>query len=330
MTVKKRGKRIGSVLTNIGPVAIVGPTGPTGPQGPSGAAGASGATGPTGPAGSAGAAGATGATGATGPTGATGSIAAPGRYLQDEGGGVYGIYYDKTFIDLRDCFMGGNLTAGSIGELGWSTTVTGTTSLTRLTAVSGHPGILRLSTGGSATGRLSMHLGPASASGVFINALETADFLFRTSSLATGATNTRSIAFGFGNDADAAFLGTDSVGFISFPGQDQGLGAASNNWLAYSRSGGGGAQQTTVDTGVVSTDTTNWRIFRIKRVLTPTAQYEFYVDGALVATITNNFPTIAQNMGCRVANGDSNAGAHTLDMDEVYFRSSNLGSRIGA
>jgi len=142
-------------LTEIinGAISGTGPTGPTGPTGATGSAGATGATGATGP---------TGPTGPTGATGATGSISAPGRYIQDEGSGVYGFFYDKTFNDLRDCFIGGNLTSGSIGELGWSTTVTATSSIARLTGVSSHPGINRISTGGAATGRLSIHMGPAS------------------------------------------------------------------------------------------------------------------------------------------------------------------------
>lgn len=174
-----------------------------------------------------------------------------------------------------------------------------------------------------------MHLGPASVAGIFINALDYADFWLRTSSLATGATNARSVTFGFGNDIDAAKLGSDSVGFLSFPGQDQGLGAASDNWLAFSR---GSSVQSTADTGVASTGTTNWRRFRVKRNLAGTPSYLFYIDDVdtPVAEITTNFPTIAQNTGVRVANGDSNAGAHTVDLDEYFFQTGDLGARIGA
>lgn len=253
-----------------------------------------------------------------------------GRHLTYEGAGVIGLAYELEFNDLVDRFIGGNLTSGSIGELGWSTTTTGTTALTRLTGVSKHPGIVRLSSGGAATGRLSIHFGPASASGIFLNALDYCDFLIRTSSLVAGATNTRSITFGFGSDIDAAFLGTDSVGFIAFPGTDVGLGAASNNWTCFSRSGGGGALQTTTTSGVTATATTDWKHFRIKRNLIGTASYIFYIDDMVtpVATITTNFPTIAQNMGIRQANGDSNAGAHTLDWDEYMFRTDSQGARI--
>lgn len=293
----------------------IGATGPTGPTGPSGA------TGPTGPMGAA------GPTGPTGATGATGSITAPGRYIQNEGGGVYGFFYDQTFNDLRDCFIGGNLTAGSIGELGWSNTVTATSSIARLTGISKHPGIVRISVGGGATGRYSHHLGPAENNAIFIDALDYCEWLFRTSSLVTGATNNRSIAFGFGNSIDTARLGTDAVGFICHPGVDEGLGAASNNWIAYAR---GSSTQTSVDTLVASTATTSWRRFRIKRNLSGTPSYTFYIDDMTtpIATITSNFPTIAQNMGMRVANGDSNAGAHTVDLDEFYFRTDSQGARI--
>lgn len=306
-----------------------GPRGFPGAAGDSGQDGATGATGPTGPAGP------TGPTGATGATGAAGSISAPGRYIQDEGGGVYGFYYDKAYNDLRDCFIGGNLTSGSIGELGWSTTTTGTTSLTRMfPPVSNHPGVIRVSVGGSATGRRSVHMGPLSSDTVFTDALEHCDWLFRTSSLVAGATNHRSLFMGFGENIDNDFLGLQSLGFLCFPGNDKGLGAASDNWLAYTRNGGGGVLQTTVDTGVAATATTDWRHFRISRTTAGGTVYRYYIDDMVtpVATISTTLPGgtgAGVNFGIRVAVADTNAGAHLYDWDEFYFRSDSQGSRLG-
>lgn len=250
-----------------------------------------------------------------------------GRYLQHQDDGATGLFWDRRFQDLRECFIGGGLASGTIGELGWSFTATGAAALSRLAAVSKHPGIVRSTVGGAATGRLSMHF----ADGVFLNALDYVDFLLRSSPLVPDAVNARSIAIGCGDTIDAAFLGTHSVGFLTFPGQDQGLGFPTNNWMAYTRSGGGGAQQTTMDTGVLATGTTDWRLFRIQRVLTGIPRYLFFIDdlSAPVATITTNFPAQPQNIGYRSAVGDLNVGNQTVDFDEMYFRSDDQGSRIG-
>lgn len=306
-----------------------GPRGAQGPRGLTGPAGAAGLPGNTGPTGPTGATGAAGATGATGPAGSDATVSA-GRHLVIESAGVLGYESSIEYVDRCDDFFGGNLTSGSIGELGWSTTTTGTFAISRLTGVSGHPGILRISVGGGATGRVSLHLGPANTDGLFINALDYAEFLFRTSSLVTGATNNRSIAFSFGNAIDTARLGTDAVGFITHPGVDEGLGTASNNWVAYSR---GSSTQTSRDTALAATGTTDWRRFRVRRFLTGTPRYEFYVDDMstpIVSAITDNFPGVAQNLGIRIANGDTNAGAHIVDLDLVNFRTMSLGTRIGA
>jgi hypothetical protein len=83
-----------------------------GGAGPAGTTGATGATGPTGPTGP------TGTTGATGATGATGSSAtvSAGRHMQLESAGVLGYLSSFEYADLRDEFIAGNTTAGSIGE----------------------------------------------------------------------------------------------------------------------------------------------------------------------------------------------------------------------
>lgn len=251
-----------------------------------------------------------------------------GRYLDDEGAGVPGVILDKTFNDIRDTFICGNLTSGSIGDLGWSTTATGTNSLTRLVPVDNHPGIIRLSAGGSATGRLSVHLGPASTQAVVDHFdSDFYDFLIRTSSLVPGVTNTRSITMGIGTNIDATNLGVDSMFFIAFPGTSIGGLPASNNWIAVCIQSTGGTSA--VDTGVVATGTTNWRHFRIKRV--PAVRYDFFIDNMVtpVASISSNIAGAPFNMGIRQANVDSNAGAHTLDWDEFYYRTNSLGSRIG-
>lgn len=285
----------------------VGPTGPTGPAGP---------TGPTGP---------TGAAGATGATGPSATVSA-GRHMILESAGVLGLRRSFEFADLSDEFVGGNVTSGSIGELGWSTTITGGATLTRLASVDNHPGILRI-TCASNGDRLALHFGPLSSDTPFVHFdSEVYEFLLRTSSLVAGDTNARSIAFGAGSNIDTSQLGTDSVFFISFPGSTGVLGSATDNWVACGRSA---SVNTATDTLNASTGTTNWKHFRIVRI--PSVRYDFYIDDMItpVASIAAG-PSTALNIGFRVSKSDANAGSHTVDIDAFYYRTNSLGTRIGA
>lgn len=249
-----------------------------------------------------------------------------GRHLTYQGSGVVDVERDISYLDLVDDFVGGNLTSGSIGELGWSATLTGTATVTRLTGVDNHPGILRLTAAANGD-RVALHFGPLSSDTPIDNFdSEYYEFLVRTSSMATGATNARSVTFGAGVNIDTSQLGTDSVFFIAFPGSTGVLGSATNNWVACVRVG---SVNSATDTSNGATGTTNWKRFRIKRI--PLTGYEFYIDDMAtpVATI-NAGPTTAFNIGFRVAKADANAGSQTVDVDAFYYRTNSLGTRIGA
>jgi hypothetical protein len=188
--------------------------------------------------------------------------------------------------------------------------------------------VYRLSAGGGATGAVSLHLGPSATDAVVDHFdSEFYDFLLRTSSLVTGATNNRSITIGIGQSISSAQFGTDGIFFLAFPGSTSLLGSATNNWAAGTRSASTPAG---VDTGNAATGTTNWKHFRLKR--TPSTNYLFYIDDMTtpVATISSGLPATPFNIGIRVSNGDSNAGAHTLDIDAFYYRTNSLGTRLGA
>lgn len=74
--------------------------------------------------------------------------------------------HGKTTASVQDDFMSGNLTSGSIGELGWAASGT----IAYVAATASHPGVLRLSTGASSGTTVYLALRPDTSSGVVLPA----------------------------------------------------------------------------------------------------------------------------------------------------------------
>jgi len=171
---------------------------------------------------------------------------------------------------LFEEFLGGNITAGTIGELGWHTLASGT-AFSKLVGLAGHPGVLRATTGaGAYYGYLYLGYGAA-----FVAQIDPVDYFDITKVFRAGAASTHTFRVGlFGTLANPPADGL----YIEKTTGDA-------NWFFTTRSGG--VDRTRTDTGIPVD--TGWRKIRIWR--TSAADISFKLDAGGITIHNTSIPT---------------------------------------
>lgn len=217
----------------------------------------------------------------------------------------------RTVIDevrgkWKDDFLTGSTSAtgtATFGELGWSVTSGGgTNALSTPAADLGHPGILRLGTGGANNNRVQLHIGiAASTARLAASQPEYMAWVVRIPTITTVQ-----VRAGIGTDiAQAIFTAAGAGAAAAFFQFDP---AVSASWQFISRAG---TTIGTVSTGpaVVANTWYLIELFNTGTVLTPV------INGVTYAPVTLTLPAtgVAAGIICQTATGAS----RTVDVD--YF-----------
>lgn len=170
---------------------------------------------------------------------------------------------------IRDHFITSALTS----SYGWTTSASGGTAailVSNTAQEDGHPGIINIASGTTATGRAALTLGPDTFK--FGSGIWTLKVRFKLDTISDG-TETYVNRIGFGDtptadNADGAYFETSNT-----------------NWF---RCTAAASSRTKTDTGVACS--AGWHNGKI--VVTPTA-VTYYMDGVSLGTNTTNIPTNA-------------------------------------
>jgi hypothetical protein len=183
-----------------------------------------------------------------------------------------------------DEFIGGSATSGSIGDLGWTLTVANTGTIVQSAAEAGHPGIVTLSSGVTASSAATIMIPATQAYGIFGTDLFDVTFIVKTGpSVSTGTT----IYVGVTSVIASAIAHLAAVRFIN--GTDTYWSLITNDGLS--------TATTTASDITPAADT--WYKFRLVRTADSVL---LYIDGVLKATNTTNLPTGVMNPYVRVTN----------------------------
>lgn len=240
-----------------------------------------------------------------GPTLLTLGAVGDGQFLQRSGTNLVGAA--GTGFDIRDQilaehFLSTNVSAAqsTVGTANWIVSATGTGNAQAITGEAGHPGIINLTNGTTATSRSAVHLGNTTscnilASGASANPINYECLVSPRTSVASA--DLRRLQLGLGNGWALANPNqlTEGIYFRLEP-------SLSANWFGVVVSA---STRTTVDTGVVAT-VGNW--YRLGWTWTGgvTPQVQFRVNGSNVGSpVTTNIPSVVVGPGFRT---DANAG----------------------
>lgn len=200
-------------------------------------------------------------------------------------------------------------TTGAIGVLGWSTNSTGGgSSISYVTAVAAHPGIINIQGGAGNSATIRVFFGAADADGVILaNQVQQMTWIVR---IPTASTD--SFLFGMGQTINSATFGTDSVYFIFSP--------ANANWQFVTRAA---STSTTVTTTQAVTAATWYQLemFYDGTTWTPV------INGTKNTASSTNVPTSAVNVGCAVINPGAGAAQRSIDLDFFSMISIELAQR---
>lgn len=190
---------------------------------------------------------------------------------------------------------------GNVGQV-----VTGTAAATSAgTADSGHPGVIRCSSGSTASGQCA--LGGAGSPGLILGGGEYRQAtVFKIIALSDG---TQSFRCRIGLvDAFASNPATNEVVFRYTHSVNSGM------WQAVTRAAG---SETVSDTGV--TADTNWHRYEIV-VNADRTEVKFYIDGTLVATSSATIPSAPVTQVVGQIQKTLGSTARTVDIDAYYWQ----------
>jgi hypothetical protein len=206
---------------------------------------------------------------------------------------------------LKDDFMGGNVTSGSIGELGWTLTVVGTGAISAAAGTAGYPGQVTLTTGAT-TGSYAVLQIPAGAMPIIGSDLWDITWIVKT-----GASLANGMVINLGLSSAPAIpiaYGTVTAAFTYSQGTD-------TYWTALL---GAAAAQTKTATNITPA-TATWYKFRIVRSAT---DVKFYINGVLKVTDTTTLPATGMYPFLYILN--ASAAARTLTPDLFTCRITGL------
>lgn len=207
-------------------------------------------------------------------------------------------------IDRIEEFMGGALTDGSIGSLGWRTTGAGSYTVTA--GFAAHPGIINLSTGTTSGTTAGLYLSPDGSTLPLIGTDRwTILFILHFNALDSSTT----IRFGVGNGTTGAptegayfeHLGTDT----NFFGEARTVAnAATRVDTLYTPSTGGGVYPT----------------FRVRRITTNVIGFQVNngTEKTITTSVGTNDPELPLTPFIQVIN--SSAAAKTIDLDYLEIQ----------
>lgn len=176
-----------------------------------------------------------------------------------------------TNVVLIDDFISQNTASGDVGQIGWKTGGSGTTSVNPGEA--NHPGILVQSTGSVSAQNRYILTGDGGNASFIATDVDRFMGIFRI----TAITNVTAI-FGLTQDGTAP-PGTAGVYFIFDP-------ATNANWQTVTRA----ASTSTTNTSTVAAVANNWFQFEGRR---NGSNWEMYINGTLRFTHSTNLPTVA-------------------------------------
>jgi hypothetical protein len=227
-------------------------------------------------------------------------------YATPAGGGSAADPLD--IVDVADDLLGNSGETGEVGLFGWTFSATANAVIS---GVSKHPGIFRITTNSSSGSIARIHLGTLSTTEILLPAeVDSLYFLVRPSSVTAGK-----LKVGLAQDWNSTSGGTDAI----WLGFDTTAGASPGNWRAVTRA----ASTETNTASAVAAVANAWVLLRITR--TAGGDWEFYLNGALIATHSTNIPTAALNVGFTVETRE--AVAKSGDFDAFRYVGVSLGNR---
>jgi hypothetical protein len=217
---------------------------------------------------------------------------------------------DPTFLELEDEFLGGGITSGTIGNIGWTETssAAGTNSLQA--GGVGKGSVFRLTTGAVLGNNKRIHLG-ATASDPII--LPTSSDRFRFC-VRIPIITTVTVRIGLMQDVSAAAGGTAGA-FVEFDP------ASAATWRGITRQASVSSTPAVLGSAVI---VNNWYFIEVRRRPSGTV-WELLLNGNAAVTLTTQLPTTACNFGALLQTGA--AAARNLDFDYAYLRG-DLGQRF--
>lgn len=220
---------------------------------------------------------------------------------------------DLRDLIIMDHFVTGNTSSDAIGSHGWRQLSLGTGADITLSGEAGHPGILDLGSGTTASGRVAIYVGESGGlvvlPGTSQNQIDI-EFLVRLNSNALSSANCDRVTFGFGDQWGAA-ADTEHTNGIYMEYRP----ADNANFRLTTASGGTrtkGASTTAPTAG-------NWYRIGLRITFpggTPTAA--LLINGTVAVTQTTNIPTAGLGVGFRI-DGAATSNEPRVQCDYVYM-----------
>jgi len=201
-------------------------------------------------------------------------------------------------VVVEDEFLGGSATSLSIGKYNWWL---GAGTITAKNSEANHPGIINLSSTGTANTIGRIALMPVTDYGTFVapSEIESMTFILRP---LTSFTTSGSLRCGYGDYTNATGDTAKGMYFSRL--------FSDTNWTAVTRDN---SNITKKNTGVAYT-ANNWYLFEIKRDGT---YWRFYINGNLVSINDTNVPTGIT--GRVIVNMETNTSTLTKTVDIDYI-----------
>lgn len=189
-------------------------------------------------------------------------------------------------LSLQDYFIGGTLTSGNIGTLGWNLFGTGTPAISLISGNLGNR-MVRLTTTAGATDSAILCLG-ASVTG---SICQPGDANRVQASMRLPALTSRRVFFGFSSDFSVSPAAAAECLGIMFDST-----VSASNWLRVSRSASAGAP---ADNGIAALNNSRELI----TIYQPTSGvFQLYSGNTLLGTLNTNISASALNLGFAVYN----------------------------
>lgn len=218
----------------------------------------------------------------------------------------------RTTLELYDDFVSGNTETGEIGSLNWiSANIAGTSTFSVQNGLTNHPGVFRIATGVNDNDGGMIALGTTSGTGrPFI---ATQGSLYMAFFLKLDDVTQMGCFVGLGDQQTTFGAGSvNCVGILI----DTDLNA---NWRGVTNDGG----VTPSFTSTTVAPTANYVRLEIVGNAAGTS-FEFFVDGTSLGTLTTDIPASSAALELIVQYVTRQAASRTLDIDAMYYRTTNL------
>lgn len=189
-------------------------------------------------------------------------------------------------LQIQDYFLGGNLTSGSIGSLGWNLLGSGTPAISNAAIITSlfNGGRKTLATSGSTNDHTVLCLGTTETTRI----ATAADITILQQVGLHSAVSTKRWFFGLLDNMGTEPASASNVLGIYYDS------AVSPNYQVIARVSGSGSPTVTSSAVPTSTD-------QLITMLQPTAgTFQFYIGNTLVGSINSGVPTISMNLGWRL------------------------------